>query len=152
MVTRTMKTVLAGVTVLAVVGLGSGIAYAQDTDPAPPPVGGEPPEGRPGPDGHHRHFLGQVQHGEFTVRGDAGDKIVGVQRGTVTEVNGESITVQSGDGFSGTYAIDAETKVRKDGEEATIDQVATNDRVMVFAVKDGATATAKRIGVAEPAK
>ncbi len=152
MVTRTMKTVMAGVTVLAVVGLGSGIAYAQETDPSPPPISGEPPDGRAGPDGHQRHFPGRMEHGEFTVQGETGHQVIGVQRGTVTEANGQSITVKSADGFTGTYAVDAETKIRKDGEKTTIDQVATNDRVIVFAAKNGTTATAKRIGVAGPAK
>lgn len=86
------------------------------------------------------------------MRTENGDQLVDVQRGTVTAVNGQSITVKSEDGFISTYAIEPETKVRKDRQSATIDQVATNDRVIVFAVKNGGTATAKRIGVAGPAK
>jgi hypothetical protein len=161
MVTRTTKTVLAGLTVLAVAGLGSGIAYAQDggNAPAPPSNSPAPPSnGDVGPDRsaasgkHHRNFLGRIEHGEFTVRAKDGDRVIDVQRGTVTAVDGQSLTVKSEDGFSGTYTVDQQTKVHKSRKSATIGQVATNDRVMVFAEKNGGTDVAKRIGDAGPAK
>jgi len=154
MVTRTTKTVLAGLTVLAVAGLGSGIAYAQDggSSPAPPSTGDVGPDRSAAPGKHHRNFLGRIEHGEFTVRTKNGDQVIDVQRGTVTAVGGQSLTVKSEDGFSGTYTVDQQTKVHKNRKSATISQVATNDRVMVFAEKNGGTDVAKRIGDAGPAK
>ncbi|HEY6423982.1 MAG TPA: hypothetical protein VIY28_12180 [Pseudonocardiaceae bacterium] len=170
MATRTMKTVLAGVTVLAVAGLGSGLAFAQGSDVQGSDVQGSDvqnvdvqgsdvqgsdttaPSDPAGQAKHRRAFLGRVEHGEFTTHTKTGDQVVDVQRGTVTAVNGQSITVKSADGFSGTYSIDPQSKVRKDKRDITIDQVATNDRVVVFALKNGGTAAAKRIGDLGPAK
>ncbi len=145
---------LAGVAVLAVVGLGSGIAHAQDGDNSPPlppahsaDVG---PDRGPAPWQHHRQSPGRIEHGEFTVRTDTGHQVVKVQHGTVTAVDGHSLTVKSADGFSGTYTIDEQTKVGKDRQSATVDQVSVDDRVIVFA--DGATSVAKRIGDLGPGK
>lgn len=154
MVTRTTKTVLAWITVLAVAALGSGIAYAQDdgNSPAPPSSGDVGPDRSAAPGKHHRHFPGRVEHGEFTVRTKNGDQVIDVQRGVVTAVDGQSLTVKSADGFSGTYTVDPQTKVRKSRKSSTIDQVAINDRVTVFAQKNGSTAVAKRIGDPGPAK
>ena len=154
MVTRTTKTVLAGITVLAVASLGSGLAYAADGDnPTPPTSSGDVgPDPSPAPGKHHRHFLGRIEHGEFTVRTQDGTRVIDVQRGAVTDVSGQSITVKSADGFNGTYTVDPQTKVRKNRQDARIDQVATNDQVVVFADKNGTTALAKRIGDHGPAK
>lgn len=158
MVTRTRKTVLAGITVLAVAGLGSGIAYAQDgaNPPALPSSGsGNGDVGTASgtaPGKHHRNFLGRIEHGEFTARSKNGAQVLDVQRGTATAVDGQSLTVKSADGFSDTYTVDPQTKVRKDRKSSTIDQVAINDRVTVFAQKNGGTGVAKRIADPGPAK
>ena len=165
MVTRTTKTVLAGVTVLAIAGVGSGIAYAQSTDPSPAPstsapstsapVNSAPDDGSSAPaklGKHPRAFLSRVEHGEFTARVKASERVIDVQRGTVTAVNAQSISVQSPDGFNATSTVDPQAKIRKNKQSATIDQVAVNDRVMVVAVKNGTTATVKRIADAGPGK
>ncbi|HEY2766600.1 MAG TPA: hypothetical protein VGJ13_21695 [Pseudonocardiaceae bacterium] len=160
MVTRTTKTLLAGVTVLAIAGVGSGIAYAQSTDPSPAPSNSAPVTSVPGNASsapakaakHSRAFLSRVEHGEFTARVRAGERVLDVQRGTVTAVNAQSISVQSPDGFSASYAVDSQAKIRKNKQSATIDQVAVNDRVMVVAVKNGTTVTVKRISDAGPGK
>jgi len=99
-------------------------------------------------DGHKgKGLLGKVEHGEFTTHTKTGDKVLDVQRGTVTDVNDKSITVTSTDGFSATYKIDAtSTKVRKDKKEVPVSQIAKNDRVQLTAVKAGDTTTAQHIG------
>lgn len=155
MVTRTTKTVLAGVTVLAIAGVGSGIAYAQSADPTAAPAttaaaGNTQASAKPAI--HRRALLRRVEHGEVTVRAKAGDRVIDVQRGTVTAVDGRSITVRSADGFVGTYAVDPKVTVRKNRKSAAVGQVAVADRVVVFAVKNGDTATVERIGDTGPGK
>ena len=45
----------------------------------------------------------RIEHGEFAVRIKAGERGVDGQRGVVTAVNGQSLTVKLADGFNGTY-------------------------------------------------
>jgi hypothetical protein len=79
--------------------------------------------------------LGAVQHGEFTVQGSDGKPVVmTVQRGSVTAASSTSVTVKSTDGFTATYAIDANTV----GAKATT--LTAGDSVVVIAQKTGAKA------------
>ena len=71
--------------------------------------------------------------------------MVQFQRGTVDKVSSTSITVTSADGFTATYVVDAQTKVRKDKKPASIADVKPADRVRVVAAEDGSTAKAKSI-------
>jgi hypothetical protein len=161
MMNRTKTMVAAGGVALVLAGTGAGIAAAQSSPTPPAPPSSSAPNGAapntPAPkahapgtkhDGHKgKGLLGKVEHGEFTTHTKAGDKVVDVQRGTVTDVNDKSITVTSTDGFSATYKIDATTtKVRKDKKEVPVSQIAKNDRVQLTAVKAGDTTTAQHIG------
>ena len=97
------------------------------------------------------------------------------QHGTVDSVSETSVTVKSEDGFTQTYAVNAETKVIKfparaadgspatgdDGKrlkpsEVTIAEIATGESVRVSGVKNGDEVTAQRIvegaGTAGPRK
>jgi hypothetical protein len=78
--------------------------------------------------------LGDVQHGEVTVRDSAGKAVVmTVQRGTVTAASATSVTVKSADGFTATYAVDDTTRGRAG-------DVAKDDAVLVVAQKSGSKA------------
>jgi hypothetical protein len=149
------KTLLAGGAALAVLGAGTGIAYAQ-TPSTPTPTAELPSQAAPGTPAksgaHHRGWWSRIEHGEFTVRSKTDAKVIDVQHGTVTALDGQSITVRSTDGVSATYTIDPQTKVRKDKATASISGVAVNDRAAVVATKTGSTDTAKRIRDAGPAK
>ncbi len=88
--------------------------------------------------------LGGVLHGEFVVpKADGTFQTVHVQRGSVTAVSASSITVKSDDGFSKSYAVNADTLVNaaRDG----ISTVAVNDVVQVQATGTGASPTAVSI-------
>jgi len=162
LITRTKKMVLAGAVVVAVAGGGTGIAYAGQS--SAPPATGTPATrtpatrtpatgGAPGKPGRHRGgLLSRVEHGEFTVRTPHGNQILDVQRGTVSAVSGQSISVRSPDGFSATYAIGPQTKVRKDRKPAGTGQLAQDDRILVIAVTRGSATTATRIADAGPAR
>lgn len=105
------------------------------TDPAKP--------GGPGGMGRHGAFgFGGALHGEFTVEKEGGGyQTVATQKGEVTAVSKDSITVKSADGYSKEYVVTADTLVNatRDG----IASIKTGNTVMVSAtVADGkATAT-----------
>ncbi|MGU3437662.1 hypothetical protein ACNHUS_32200 [Actinomycetes bacterium M1A6_2h] len=145
MIERT-KTVLAvGTLALALTGAGAGIAAAQTTTPDAPATTSAHP-------GEHHRGLRAVEQGEFTVHTKNGDKVVDFQHGTVTAVDASSVTVQSVDGFSATYTLDATTKVHKDRSAAAIGDIAVNDRIRLRAVKTGTMDTAKHIADVGPGK
>jgi hypothetical protein len=156
MMRRTKATVAAGIATLALAGTGAGVAVADSSPsaPAPAPNSSTPGGAAPAHVGkHHKHgWMGRIEHGEFTVGGAKKHRVLDVQRGTVTQVSANVVTVRSPDGYTDTYPVTATTKVRKDRKPATIAQVAKGDRVHVLAAKNGSTATAKRIGDTGPAK
>ena len=158
MSTRT-KTILAtGGLALVLAGTGAGVATAHTSTPTPAAPGTATPaapthQTNPAQHpGHHKGQLGRAEHGEFTVHTKTGDKVLDTQRGVVTAVNAESVTVKSAEGFSATYTLNPATKVHKGKQTATTAQITTNDRVRVQADKTGTTDTATRIGDAGPAQ
>ncbi len=163
MMKRTKTMVAAGGVALALAGTGAGVAIAQTSTPAPaPPNNSAPtpaapkahaPGARKHARGHMgRGLMGKVEHGEFTTHTTSGDKVLDVQRGTVSAVDAGTITVKSTDGFTATYTINPTTTVHKDRKAAQVGQIAVSDRVQLVAVKSGNTDTAQHIGDAGPAK
>ena len=146
--------VAAGALVLGAVG----VAAAADSTPAPAPSGsaagplaGEPgPMGGPGPrhmkgmgPGGGMHMKGAIR-GEWVVPdGDGGYRTMASQRGEVTAVDADSITVKSEDGTSRTYVVDDETAVNSG--RAGISDVEVGAQAHVMAVKSGSTYTAVHV-------
>jgi hypothetical protein len=150
--------------VLAVVGVAGaaaaagtiGLAAAQ-TDTTTPPTTSAPSgsssttapakggEGHRGPGGFGRlgGIGGDVVHGEFVVPKNGGFETLDIQTGKVTDVSSTSITVQSDDGFSKTYAVTDTTLVNsaRDG----IGSIKKDATVRVTATVSGSTATAVNI-------
>jgi hypothetical protein len=140
-------------------------AYTDAPSGAPSPSGSagstDAPDKGAGPDGRHGpgrggfprgrgdgvglgHGIGGgALHGEFTVK-DKDDKIVTrvVQHGSVTAVSATSISLKSEDGFTGTYAVNADTKVRLGGDNGAISGVKTGNDAWVIATRSGSTSTA----------
>ena len=134
--TRRVKIALvAGAAVLALGGIGGGVAFAASSAPSTP---GTTPAA---PARHHAHprarnLLRRVEHGQFTVRTKQGTEVVDVQRGAVTAVGATSVTVRSQDGFSAHYSVGPAAKVREDGKPSAIASVHVGDHVRVLAVGD----------------
>ncbi|MEI8408960.1 MULTISPECIES: hypothetical protein [unclassified Kribbella] len=135
--------------------VAGGVAWATTSaDPTPSPSASpstpsttpDKPDkpGKGGP-GHRGQFmLGGALHGEFVVKKEDGTyQTVATQRGEVTEVSKESITVKSEDGYSRTYTLTEDTLVNaaRDG----IDDVKTGNSVTVFAVAADGKATATSV-------
>ncbi len=134
--TRMKKVAATGVGVLALAGVGTGVAMAD----APTPTPATPSAAQA------QHVKHPGQHGTFTrATRKHGTQTRDFQRGTVTAVNPGSITLRSRDGFTATYTVDLQTKVRKDKQGAQIGQVAVGDRVGLVAAKNGATDAARHI-------
>jgi hypothetical protein len=160
MTSRTKMALLTGAAVLAITGVGTGIAVAQSaappspTPPAPSSAAPMPDDMSDSHDGHGRHGgpLARIVHGEAIVTTDHGYQVVDLQRGVVDSANPGQLTVRSADGFTATYAVGDSTKVRKNREDSDISQVVANDRVTVLATKAGNTITATRIRDTGPAK
>ncbi|MFD1146769.1 hypothetical protein [Saccharothrix hoggarensis] len=125
------KTLAAVAVAVGIAAVGGGVIYAAGNSDAARGLGpggyGMRPGGglviMGGP-------FGDAQHGEF-------------QNGEVTEVDADSVTVRSGDGFSKTYTIDGDTRVN--GGQADLDDVAAGDVVTVLASAVDGVSTADNI-------
>jgi hypothetical protein len=149
---------LGTVAAVAVTTAAGGVAWAaSNADPTPSaspstpsaqPNQNQKPGGGPGRGGFGgfkgEFGLGGALHGEFVVPKDGGGyQTVAVQRGQVTAVSKDSLTVKSADGYSRTYTLTSDTMVNaaRDG----IGDVKTGNTVNVSAVVTNGTATATRV-------
>ena len=144
---------LGTVAAVAVTTTAGGVAWAtSNADPTPSASPSSPSKpnqnqkpGGPGHGGFRGEFgLGGALHGEFVVPKDGGGyQTVATQRGKVTAVSKDSLTVKSDDGYSRTYVLTADTMVNaaRDG----IDNVKTGNTVNVSAVVTDGKATATTV-------
>jgi hypothetical protein len=144
---------LGAVALGGLVGVGVSFADGPTTSPSSP-TSASP--GAPALAGHgaksgvhaKRALLKRALHGEVTVGGEKGTRVIDFQRGSVQSVSSTAITLKSTDGFTATYVVTADTNVRKNGAAATIGAIEKGDTVRVVALKSGSTDTARL--VAEP--
>jgi hypothetical protein len=150
-VAGTMAAVVATTTAGGVAWATTG-GGADDPKPSPsasPSTGADMAKPGPGHGGRGRHGFslmngGGALHGEFVVEKDGGGyQTVATQRGEVTAVSKESLTLKSADGYSRTYTLTEDTLVNaaRDG----IDDVKTGNTVSVQAVVAGGKATASSV-------
>lgn len=162
---RIRKALLAGVVALALTGTGTAIAWAVTDTPSPSASGegnGQDKAKAAKPDKSQRP---QHLHSESTVKkADGTFETVLTQHGTVEAVNETSVTVKSEDGFTQSYAINADTRIVKvpapaadglpatgdDGKrlkpsDVTIAEIAVGESVRVSGVRNGSDATARKL-------
>lgn len=150
------KIATASLSAVALAGIvGAGVSYADDPTTSPSPSA-SPSTSTPGgqqqrkPDEHakrallKRALLKRALHGEVTLGGKKA-RVIDFQRGTVEKVSATAITVKSTDGFTGSYVITEDTRIRQAREPGRLSDITTGDKVRVIAVKDGKTSTAKVI-------
>ena len=162
---RARKALLAGAVALALTGTGTALAWSATGTPTPSPSQTAP--GRdtaPGKDTapgqqdkqDKKAQRPQALHGEGVVKNADGTfQTVLEQRGTVESVSDSAITVKSEDGYSQTYAVNADTRITMfptgdDGKrlkptDGTTADIAAGDTVRISGTKDGDKAAAKRI-------
>jgi hypothetical protein len=138
------------VAAVAVTTAAGGVAWATtNADPTPSPSAspsapGAPDPGKGGPGRHGEFGMMGALHGEYVVEKDGGGyQTVATQRGEVTAVSKDSITVKSADGYSRTYTLTTDTLVNatRDG----IDSVKTGNQVTVSAIVADGKATAASV-------
>jgi hypothetical protein len=162
MLKATKTTMVAGAAIVALVGIGGGVAFATSGSPAPnstltaatmasTTTSGATPTTAAKPHRKGRRLLARAEHAVVTVRTKTGTEVIDLQRGQVTAISPTSVTVKSTDGFSATYAVTSTTKARKTGQPSDIGNVTDGDRVLVRATQSGSTATATWIGDHGPA-
>lgn len=166
---RFRKALLAGVIALALTGTGVAIAWSATDTPSPSPSPSASAPGKSdkakGQEKPAKAQRPQHLHSESVVKkADGTFETVLTQQGTVEAVSETSLTVKSEDGFTQTYAVNAETRIIKfpapaadgspatgdDGKrlkrsEVTIAEIATGEAVRVSGVKNGDNATARQI-------
>jgi hypothetical protein len=133
-------------------GTAAGFGIASAVTAAPSPSSAASSSAAPGPadqPGARRHpalrrFLAnRVEHGELTVKGKDGKPVVvDVQRGQVTAVSATSITLKSEDGFTASYTVDSDTRVRVGGTRKAIGDVKVGNTAGLMAKKENGTPTA----------
>lgn len=108
------------------------------------------PMGVPGVNG--LPMPGDPMHGEMVMNEPAGTGAFTVRfaRGEVTAVSGTSITIRCSDGYEGTFAINAETKVLLKGGKNAITDVTTGSTVLASGRVAGDSTTATLVTDAEP--
>ncbi|WP_305782311.1 hypothetical protein [Symbioplanes lichenis] len=88
------------------------VGVTTDADPSP----SAPAKNRP----NRKYLRKNTLHGEITVQSKDGPRVLVVQRGTVGATDGRTLTVKSSDGFTQTWTLGGEAKVRtKKGELRT---------------------------------
>ncbi|MBB4761035.1 hypothetical protein ACFQFC_33300 [Amorphoplanes digitatis] len=132
---------------LQAVGLETGLETGLEAEPAAPASAG------PGEDKGRRHpgarrFLRKnTLHGELTVQGKDGVRTVVVQRGTVTAVDGDTVSVKSSDGFALTWTFGDKLRVVQDRKAVETAAIKTGAEVGVAGRKDGDKNVARLIAV-----
>lgn len=148
--------VVGTVAAVAATTAAGGVAWAATgADPTPSPSASpsapaapDPGKGPGGGFGRHGEFgmMGAL-HGEYVVEKDGGGyQTIASQRGEVTAVSKDSITVKSADGYSKTYTVSADTLVNatrdgiasvKNGNQVTISAIVADGKYTATSVNDG---------------
>ncbi|MDP3972161.1 MAG: hypothetical protein Q8P61_04525 [Candidatus Nanopelagicales bacterium] len=97
---------------------------------------------------------GDPMHGEMVMNDPPGAGVFTVRfaRGEVTAVSGTSITIRCSDGYDGTFAIAAETKVFLKGDKNAITEVTAGSTVLAIGRVAGESTTATLVTDDEPGK
>lgn len=158
MITTTRRRIVLAATagVLALGGLGATAALAETpsahstagvADSATRQVGAEKGERK-----RVRHLARALHAQAVLTKKDGSFVTVVQQRGEVTAVSADGLTVKSVDGYTATYRVDTDVRVRKDGEKTEFSAIRTGDRVLLFGVRSGDTQTVKAVLVPKAEK
>jgi hypothetical protein len=149
--TRKLALGVAGVAAAGVLGT-AGVAAATSGPGTPTPAASSAPSSSaPAPaDKTKKHkakraAIARGMHGEWVVKGKDGKPVTLVTiRGQVTAAGPAGVTVKAEDGFTATYTVTADTKVR--GADAkTMADVKVGAKAAVVGVKSGNASTARTV-------
>ena len=144
----------ASVAALTVLGItAGGIAWAESASTpattaaatsATTAAGAAAPDAN-GAGGRMRGLGRHVLHGEVVLQTRKGIVTADIARGTVSAIDGDSISVKSADGVVTTFTINANTKARSAGHVIPLNTVHAGDQVGVLGIKTGADAPVARM-------
>jgi hypothetical protein len=155
--TRKLALGVAGVAAAAVLGTAGVAAATSETSTPTPAASSAPSSGsttspdKPGTDRKdkkhaRRAVIGRGLHGEWVVKGKDGKLVTLVSiRGQVTAVGATSVTVKAEDGFTATFTVNSDTKVK--GAVDSMSDVKVGAKGAVVGVKTGNTTTARAVRV-----
>jgi uncharacterized protein DUF5666 len=89
-----------------------------------------------------RGILRRTVSADLTLKTKTGYRTIRYERGQVTSVGSASVTVETADGVSTTFAVTAQTRLRAAGKAITLSQLHAGDRAMVFATEQDGSFTA----------
>ncbi|MEV0153555.1 hypothetical protein AB0H57_07410 [Micromonospora sp. NPDC050686] len=130
------------------------LEVAGDRAPSADPSGSAEPKGKRGEraeEGRNRHrarvlLRRNTLHGEAVVgTKDGGTRTVVVQRGEVSAIDGDSMTVRSTDGFTLTWSFGEKLRVVERRAAVRASDVKVGTKVGVAGAKDGDAAVARLI-------
>ncbi|BCJ38995.1 hypothetical protein Athai_64980 [Actinocatenispora thailandica] len=130
--------------------LGISSAGTSDVSATASPDPSASPGGQQGRRKHprlRRYLRRHTLHGTVTVQTKKGPQTVAVQRGTVVSVTSTELTVKSSDGFTETWRLTGDTRVRAHRERADASAVKANEQVGVAGKEQGKTDTARLVVV-----
>jgi hypothetical protein len=117
--------------------------------------------GRGGPWGHRHPLFGAAPrgaglhgaglHGELTVQTEDGPQTIVVQRGTIDAIDGDTLTIESADGFTLDWTCADECQVIDDHEKVDLSRLAPGTEVGVVGVRDSDGGSALARVVRRPA-
>jgi hypothetical protein len=88
-----------------------------------------------------------LEHGQFVVRRQEGHQDFLVQRGAVTAVSQGSLSVRSRDGFTATWELAEDTRVRSGDDPAGISDIETGATVVVLGPGEGQSGQARLVRI-----
>ena len=145
--------VVAGVVLAGGLVAGGATAFADTSataSPSPSATAAHPKAGK------HRRLRLRAPgvHGEATVKdGKIGQWVVREwQRGRITAVSGDTVTVRSADGTSWTWTVPGSAKITRDGGTIAESALKDGDPVLVVGRKDGSANDARRVFAPSPAQ
>jgi hypothetical protein len=86
-------------------------------------------------------------HGEVAVQTKDGAKTIVVQRGSVTSVNGGSLTVKSTDGYTLTWTLADKATIVQDKKKVETSALKTGEQIGVAGTKEGTADDARLIAI-----
>jgi hypothetical protein len=153
--TRKLALSVAGVAAAGVLGTaGVAAATSDNSTPTPTPTAATAPSSSGAPAADHarakwakRAFFARGMHGEWVVKGkDGKPTTLETIRGQVTAVGPTSITIKAEDGFTETFVVNSDTKV-KGADVSSISAVKVGAKGAAVGVKVANTITARAVHV-----
>ena len=137
-------------TALAQVGFDTGLEGTPDPSAsASAATGAKPATGKQGArrKAIRQYLRKNTLHGEITVQSKSGPKTIVVQRGSVTAVSGNSVTVKSTDGYTLTWTLDGKVRIVQDKKKVETSALKAGEQIGVAGTKDGTADAARLIAI-----